>query len=102
MLESAKVKEQIAKAPAGGQSQNSIARTPSVSQSSISRPVNKEDVKTLVERKGLKVLEVLPNAVLSEQYYLTFSSFLRRLRAFSISFFALGCLGSRDRVVCHS
>ena len=102
MLKSAEVKEQIAKPLAGGQSQTQIASTPSGSQSSISPPIRREDVKALVKRKALKFLEMLPNAVRTEENYLTVSSFLRRLRAFSISFFALGCLGSRAKVVSHS
>jgi hypothetical protein len=63
MLESEEVKEQIAKALAGGVSQDVIAQTLGVSQSTISRLVGKVEVKDLVEREGLKLLEVLPTAV---------------------------------------
>ncbi len=63
MLESEAVKEQIAKALAGGQTQTVIAQAVGVSQSTISRLANKGDVKTLIERESLKLLEVVPQAV---------------------------------------
>jgi transposase-like protein len=63
MLESEEVKEQIAKALIAGESQTAIARTLGVSQSTISRLANKDDVKALIEREGLRLLEAVPQAV---------------------------------------
>jgi IS30 family transposase len=48
MLESEEVKEQIAKALAGGQSQSVIAHALGVSQSTISRLLRQEDVITVL------------------------------------------------------
>jgi predicted XRE-type DNA-binding protein len=63
VLESKEVKEAIAKALVGGQSQKVIAQSLGVSQPTISRLVNEGDVKALVERECLNLLEVLPDAV---------------------------------------
>jgi transposase-like protein len=63
MLESEEVKEKIAKALTAGESQTAIARTLGVSQSTISRLVNKGDVKALIERESLRLLEAIPQAV---------------------------------------
>ena len=63
MLESAEVKEQIAKALTAGVSQTTIAQSLGVSQSTISRLVGKQDVKALIERESLRLLEAVPQAV---------------------------------------
>jgi transposase-like protein len=63
MLESEEVKEAIAKALTAGESQTAIARTLGVSQSTISRLANKGDVKALIERESLRLLEAVPQAV---------------------------------------
>ena len=63
MLESEAVKEQIAKALVGGQSQAVIAQAVGVSQSTISRLANKGDVRALIERESLRLLEAVPQAV---------------------------------------
>jgi predicted XRE-type DNA-binding protein len=63
MLESEAVKEQIAKALAGGQSQAIIAQAVGVSQPTISRLANKGDVRAMIERQSLSLLEGVPQAV---------------------------------------
>ena len=63
VLESKEVRAAIAKALVGGQSQKVIAQSLGVSQPTISRLVKQEDVKALVEKECLNLLEVLPDAV---------------------------------------
>jgi predicted XRE-type DNA-binding protein len=63
ILESEEAKMAIAKAIAGGESQNAIAQAAGVNQSTISRLANRGDVKALIEAESLKLLEVLPDAV---------------------------------------
>jgi transcriptional regulator with XRE-family HTH domain len=57
------VKNEIARAIAGGHSQQEIARSLGVRQSTISRMVNKDDVRALIEAETLKLLEAVPQAV---------------------------------------
>jgi transcriptional regulator with XRE-family HTH domain len=57
------VKNEIARAIAGGHSQQEIAKSLGVNQSTISRIVNKDDVKALIENETLKLLEAVPQAV---------------------------------------
>ncbi|MBI5967915.1 MAG: helix-turn-helix domain-containing protein [Deltaproteobacteria bacterium] len=62
-LESEAVKMGVVKAVVAGQSQEEIGRTLGVSQSTISRLINKKDVKDLLEAETLKLLESVPAAV---------------------------------------
>jgi predicted transcriptional regulator len=62
-LEGQTVKNEIARTIAGGHSQEKIAKSLGVSQSTISRMVNKDDVKALIENETLKLLEAVPQAV---------------------------------------
>jgi hypothetical protein len=57
------VKNEIARAIAGGHSQQEIAKSLGVNQSTNSRIVNKDDVKALIENETLKLLEAVPQAV---------------------------------------
>ena len=57
------VKNEIARAIAGGHSQQEIAKSLGVNQSTISRIVNKDDVKALIEDETLKLLEAVPQAI---------------------------------------
>jgi transcriptional regulator with XRE-family HTH domain len=57
------VKNEVARAIAGGHSQQEIAKSLGVNQSTISRIVNKDDVKALIENETLKLLEAVPQAV---------------------------------------
>jgi hypothetical protein len=62
-LEGEEMKETIAKALGGRQSQTSIAESLGESQSIISRLANREDVKALIEVETLKLLDAVPQAV---------------------------------------
>ena len=57
------MKKQIAKALVGGESQTAIARTLGVSQSTISRLANREDIKPFIEQEQMKLVEVVPDAL---------------------------------------
>ena len=63
ILETEEAKMAIAKAMAGGENQTAIARAAGVSQSTISRLANREDVKALIDAESLNLLGVLPDAV---------------------------------------
>ena len=63
ILESEEAKMAIAKAIAGGESQTAISQTLGVSQSTISRLANREDVNALIDAESLNLLGVLPDAV---------------------------------------
>ena len=63
VLESKEVKEAIAKALVGGQSQEAIAQSLGVSQPTISRFAKREDVKALIEHEQMSLAEVIPDAV---------------------------------------
>jgi transcriptional regulator with XRE-family HTH domain len=63
VLQSEGAKEKIAKAIAGGQTQTAVARSSGVSQSTISRLANKQDVKVLIQAETMKLMEAVPQAV---------------------------------------
>ena len=62
-LENPKIKEAVVKQLAVRTSQTVIAEQVGLSQSSISRFANKEDVRTFIEQEQFKLVEVVPDAV---------------------------------------
>ncbi len=63
MEKSKKVKMEIAKALAGKVSQQKIADQLEVSQSTISRLANKDDVKAMIEEETIRLLGSVPQAI---------------------------------------
>lgn len=62
-LDSPAITEKIVQHLAAGQSQDSIAEQLGVNQSSISRFVSREEIKTLIEQEQRRLLDVVPDAV---------------------------------------
>jgi predicted transcriptional regulator len=63
MERSEQVKMEIAKALAGKVSQQTIADQLGVSQSTVSRLANKEDVKAMIEQETIRLLGSVPQAI---------------------------------------
>jgi len=64
-LDALPVKKEKAKRLATGESQSSIAKDMDVNHSTISRFSRKEDVQKLIEEETLKLLEVIPDAIVN-------------------------------------
>jgi len=62
-LENEVVKKEIARAIAGGRSQTKLAKVLGVSQSTISRLVNREEMEVLIEAERLKQVESIVSLI---------------------------------------
>jgi hypothetical protein len=57
------IKEQIVKGVASGANQTDLSRQIGFDQSTISKYVNREDIRELIEKEQAKLFEVVPDAV---------------------------------------
>ncbi len=66
-LERPGVKKRVVKELATGKSQHAIAKENAISQASVSRFMNKAEIKEMVEQEAMRLIEAVPDAVSNMQ-----------------------------------